>query len=240
MNRPAGAPVPTGQSPLYNGGVISLPPCDFLVADDSDRLLVQRVRQGETGAWEQLIARYEGRLLAFVESRLRNRSAAEDVVQEAFMGFLVSLPNYDDRTPLESWLFTITAHKLTDLLRREGRRPTIPLMLPDEDGSGSEPAGNARRASSLMRSGERKTVEHRIIAECLEELIAVWKDRGEWERLQCMELLFVLGWSNKDAANRLRITEQTVANHKHFVVTKLKEAATRARIRNFDLSEFGV
>ncbi|MFQ5735146.1 MAG: RNA polymerase sigma factor, partial [Planctomycetaceae bacterium] len=187
-----------------------------------------------------LIARYEGRLLAFVESRLRNRAAAEDCVQEAFMGFLVSLPNYDDRTPLESWLFTITAHKLTDHLRREGRRPSIPLFLPDDEGSGSEPAGNARRASSLMRSGERKTVEHRIIAECLDDLIAGWKDRGEWERLQCMELLLVLGWSNKDAAKRLGISEQTVANHKHFVVSKLKEAATRARIRDFDPAEFGL
>ena len=54
------------------------------------------------------------------------------------------------------------------------------------------------------------------------------------------ELLFVLGWSNKDVANRMKISEQAVANHKHFVVTKLKEAATRSRVRNVDLSRFGL
>lgn len=43
----------------------------------------------------RLTARYEGRLLAFVESRIRNRSTSEDIVQEAFIGFLNSLPNYD-------------------------------------------------------------------------------------------------------------------------------------------------
>src|SRR3546814_2039607 len=60
----------------------------------------------------ELIAQYEGRLLSFVESRLRRRDASEDVVQETFIGFLTSLPNYDTRRSLESWLFTIAAHKL--------------------------------------------------------------------------------------------------------------------------------
>jgi len=209
-------------------------------ADESDKLLVARIRQGDAAAWEECIARYEGRLLAFAESRLRNRPASEDVVQEAFMGFLISLPNYDDRTPLEAWLFSITAHKLTDVLRREGRRPTIALMVPDSDGGVSEPAGRARRASSMMRSGERRDTEQHIVGECLRELIDSWKAAGEFERLQCMELLFVLGWPNKSVAERLDITEQTVANHKYFAVSKLKEAAARRRLHNFDPAEFGI
>ena len=39
-------------------------------ADDLDRLLVAQIRRGEPGAWEECIARFEGRLQAFVESRL--------------------------------------------------------------------------------------------------------------------------------------------------------------------------
>ena len=68
--------------------------------------------------------RVKGRLLAFVRSRLGagKSSAGEDVVQETFIGFLNSLPNYDARRPLEGWLFSIASHKLTDYLRREGRR----------------------------------------------------------------------------------------------------------------------
>ena len=79
-----------------------------------DRLLIRRIRSGESDAWSELITRYEGRLLAFVNSRLSNRSASEDIVQEAFVGFLNSLPNYDGRRPLESYLFSICAYKLTD------------------------------------------------------------------------------------------------------------------------------
>lgn len=209
-------------------------------AAEADRLLVSRVRDGDQAAWRELIDRYEGRLLTFAESRLGQRQTAEDVVQESFLGFLVSLPNYDDTTPLEAFLFSITAHKLTDALRRSGRRPTIPLIIPNDDGRSDEPASRARRASSLARSAEGKGVERTIIANCLSELIAGWKAKGEWERLKCIELLFVAGAANKDAADRLGISQQAVANHKQFVVMKLKEAATRARLRDFDPRNYGI
>jgi DNA-directed RNA polymerase specialized sigma24 family protein len=95
-----------------------------MAAVDADRLLIARIRAGEQEAWAECIARFEGRLLAFVDSRLRDKAASEDVVQETFLGFLVGLPNYDDTTPPETFLFSIAAHKLTDVLRRKGRRPT--------------------------------------------------------------------------------------------------------------------
>ncbi len=66
-------------------------------SNEIDRMLIARIRSGDSDAWTDLIARYEGRLLAFVDSRLSNRSASEDIVQEAFVGFLNSLPNYDGR-----------------------------------------------------------------------------------------------------------------------------------------------
>ena len=41
---------------------------------ESDRLLIRQIRTGEQRAWEQLIDRYEGRLLAFAIRRLRERA----------------------------------------------------------------------------------------------------------------------------------------------------------------------
>ena len=62
-------------------------------ASQADSLLIDRIRGGDSDAWSELIARYEGRLLAFVESRLGRRAVSEDIVQEAFVGFLNSLPS---------------------------------------------------------------------------------------------------------------------------------------------------
>ncbi|MDA1165968.1 MAG: RNA polymerase sigma factor [Planctomycetota bacterium] len=204
----------------------------------ADQLLIRQVRDGDPASWEQFIARYEGRLLAFVDARLVNRSLSEDIVQETFIGFLTSLPNYDESTPVDSFLFAIAAHKLTDVLRRQGRRPTVPLLTStDEDGKVSEPVGSARHASSMMRSREDRTAEQTVVARCLAELIEQWLKVGDFERLQCAELLFVLGWPNREAAAVLGISEQAVANHKYFVVSKLKSAARDARLTDVSLPE---
>jgi len=209
--------------------------------EDTDQLLVSRVREGGSKAWEELIARYEGRLLAFVQSRIGNRTTSEDVVQETLMGFLTSLPNYDsNRTRLESFLFSIAAHKLTDVLRRQGRRPTLPLQPPDASGTGFEPAGSARAASSLMRSREGRDAESELLGDVLGQLIQEWIDEGQLERLECIELLLVLGWRNKDVATHLGISEQAIANHKSFVLRKLKEAAGQAPFGQLDLADFGL
>src|SRR5271166_721028 len=97
------------------------------MTENSEALLIDRIRAGQPDAWSEFIARYEGRLLGYVCRRVADRAAAEDLVQETFLGFLTSLPNFDAAQPLEGYLFSIAAHKLTDMMRREGRRPTLPL-----------------------------------------------------------------------------------------------------------------
>jgi len=190
----------------------------------SDQVLVERIRAGQSDAWEEFIARYEGRLLAFVESRTHNRAAAEDLVQETFLGFLTSLPNYDNRQRVESFLFAIAAHKLTDYLRRQGRRPAIGLAPLPGSQSGADVLGKARAPSSIVRSAERRQWEEAALAQALAELIAEWKKRGQWQKLACAELLFVRGMANKDVARRLGLSEQAVAGYKFECLAKLRAA----------------
>ena len=193
-----------------------------------DRLLIRRIRSGETDAWSELIARYEGRLMAFVNSRLSNRSASEDIVQEAFIGFLNSLPNYDGRRPLESYLFSICAYKLTDHMRREGRRPTIPLSNRSSDtGMQWHLPGQDRPASSIARSVERKNLEEEAITEAIAAQVEKWQNKSDWTKLKCIEMLFVRGTPNKVAAKELGITEQQVANFKFDFVSRLRSQIKR-------------
>ncbi len=200
---------------------------------DADQFLVERIAEGDATAWEELIARYEGRLLAFVEHRLKNRSHSEDVVQETFIGFLNSLPNYDRRRPLESYLFTICSYKLTDLLRREGRRPALAMSQSQEGASSAGwnfAASDARPASSIARSGERRQLEEQALVQALSEQIQKWRERGDWVKLQCIELLFVVGLANKDVADKLKITEQQVANFKFDFIARTKAIIGRHQL----------
>jgi len=196
-----------------------------------DMLLVEQIRSGKPEAWTTLIAQYEGRLLSFVDSRLRRRASSEDVVQETFIGFLTSLPNYDTRRPLESYLFSIAAHKLTDYLRREGRRPALPLSSTGASDSGAwDVPGKGRPASSIARSGERRALEEEALARGLAEQIDNWRTKGDWQKVKCMELLFVRGAANKEVAATLGITEQQVANFKFDFLDRLRSLVKKQRL----------
>src|SRR5881227_3685694 len=150
------------------------------MSSESDRLLVQQIRQGDARAWEHLISRYEGRLLAFVERRLRDRAASEDVVQETFVGFLNSLPNFDDRRELQTYLFTIASHKLTDYLRRNGRHPLRSLT---DDGANQQLDDNPT-ASSYARKEERLELETAALTRCMGQLLRGLQEREDYLRLK--------------------------------------------------------
>jgi RNA polymerase sigma-70 factor (ECF subfamily) len=192
------------------------------MSSEADRLLIKNIRQGDSRAWETLIGRYEGRLLAFVERRLHDRSTSEDVVQETFIGFLNSLPHFDDKRELQTYLFTIASHKITDHLRRSGRHP----LHPASEGSGDilqQQLDHHPAASSMARSQERRQLESEAIIKCLGQMICQWRERGDYLRLKVMELLLVKGWANRDVAAFLKISEQQVANFRFAAVKKLSE-----------------
>ena len=203
-------------------------------ASDVDIQLITRIREGDSDAWSDLIARYEGRLLAFVESRLSNRAASEDIVQESLVGFLNSLPNYDGTRSLESYLFSICAYKLTDHLRREGRRPAIPLSAGADSSGNWQLIGKGRAASSIARSTERRKLEEEALLPTMDllhnglvEQVHRWQERGDWTKLKCIELLIVRGWPNKVVADELEITEQQVANFKFDFLARMRTLIKR-------------
>ena len=188
-----------------------------------DKLLVQQIRAGSEDAWQTLIDTYEGRLTAFVKRRLTQTSAVEDIVQDTLIGFLTSIPNFDDSRPIQGFLFTICAFKLTDHLRREGRRPTIPINANNSSDGAMQLAAGDRKPSAIFRSEERKGIETDVIAEIIEQLIQSYKTQQDWLKISTLELLFLRGMKNKDVADKLEISQQVVASSKFEFVDKIKK-----------------
>lgn len=198
---------------------------------ESDRLLVQLIKAGGAkadAAWEELVHRYEGRLRAYVRRRLRDHASTDDTVQETFIGFLNSLANYDDKRELQTWLFTIASHKVTDHLRRSGRKPLSTGNEADEEQMGRAADDKQRAASSLARSKERVDLESEAVTRALKEIVDGFRQKGEWVRVQVLELLFVKGWPNWRVAEFLKVSEQQVANYRFAAVRKLSDAMKAA------------
>ena len=61
----------------------------------------------------------------------------------------------------------------------------------------------------------------KALIEAMRELLQRWQERGEWLRVQCLELLFVRGWQNKDVARKLNTSEQAVANYKFDFIARM-------------------
>ena len=201
------------------------------MSSDSDRLLVQQIRENGANAntaWNELVQRYEGRLRAYVRRRLRDTAVTDDVVQETFIGFLRGLANFDERRDLQTWLFTIAAHKVTDQLRKLGRRQYQSGSEADDEMMLNESDRKQQAASSIARSKERLELEAAAVARGLRELLQGFQEKGEYKRVMVLELLFVKGWPNWQVAEALTISEQQVANYRFAAVRKLTEAMRAA------------
>ncbi len=200
---------------------------------ESDRLLINRVRKNDQSAWAELDKRYRGRLTAYVRRRLKDHASVEDVVQETFIGFNNSLVNYDDKRDLQTWLFTIAAHKVTDQLRKMGRLRYQSGTDTEDEAMGQAPDDRQRGASSLARSSEQREREEDALGQALRDLVRDFQTKGEWQKVMALELMYVKGWGNAEVAAKLKRTEQDIANlkfqakkrlHDHLVAAKLSPA----------------
>jgi RNA polymerase sigma-70 factor, ECF subfamily len=90
----------------------------------TDEDLAVRSRD-DAEAYGQLYERYVDRVHAFVMSRLRDRSAAEDVTAEVFLKALRAIDRYQPIYPFRAWLFQIATNAVIDHVRR--RRPSVAL-----------------------------------------------------------------------------------------------------------------
>lgn len=203
-----------------------------------DDELIAKIKIGDQQAWKELIEQFEGRLIAYVDCRIHNRSTSEDIVQEAFIGFLNSLANYDSERSLESYLFSICAYKLTDHLRREGRRPKFQMRgIQEDDSLEHQWIGPHRVASSIARSAELKKKEEAALQVAITDQIEHWKTTEQWIKLKAIELLFVKGTSNQEAAGILNISEQQVANFKSDFQIRLRKIIQRMKLDESSVPE---
>src|SRR5262245_61518233 len=94
-------------------------------AEDSEvARLVRLTLRGDRAAFEQIIIRYEGRVMTLAVRLLGGRDDAADVAQEVFLRAFKYLHRVDPGKPLEPWLFRIAVNVCRDLLRRRIQRQT--------------------------------------------------------------------------------------------------------------------
>jgi RNA polymerase sigma factor (sigma-70 family) len=95
--------------------------------DDPDAALVERIVQGETRLYEELIRRYNQRLYRVARAFLHEDAGVEDVMQEAYLKAFAALPRFQGKALFSTWLTRILINCALSYLRSRKRRQEVEL-----------------------------------------------------------------------------------------------------------------
>jgi len=104
------------------------------IAKEDEHLLVAAAKKGDTGAFEELVNRYEKKIFRVTMNITRNQQDAEDSMQDAFLKAYAHLKDFGGDSRFYTWLVRIAANEA--LMRLRKRRPNV-LSL-DEPVDGEE------------------------------------------------------------------------------------------------------
>ena len=175
--------------------------------------LVERARQGDVTAYEELVERFRG--IAFRTAYLVAGGAADadDATQEAFVKAYRALGRFRRGAPFRPWLLQIVSNEARNRRRSAGRRAALTLRL-----SAGEPSGDAAPSPEAeLVSSERR----RELAAALEHL-------REEERL-VIACRFFLDLSEEETAAALGVRRGTVKSRQSRALARLREVMEESR-----------
>jgi RNA polymerase sigma-70 factor (ECF subfamily) len=118
-----------------------------------DLILIERARDGDLDAFNDLVTLYQDQLFALVVRMVPDRDQASDAVQEAFFSAFRNLKGFRGGS-VKSWLNRICVNAAMDTQRARKRRPVQPYPELDDD-SWQPPAGVEHDPERIAVQAER-------------------------------------------------------------------------------------
>ena len=171
---------------------------------EDEHLLVNAAKSGDEAAFEELVNRYESKILRLTKNITGNREDAEDAMQDAFLKAYAHLDGFQQNSRFYTWLVRIAANEA--LMRLRKRRPgQVSLDEPVEGDTDLMP----RELEDWRPNPEREYAQaelQALMAEVLEKLepefriVLVLRDI---EELSSQETADALGISVPNVKSRL-------------------------------------
>jgi RNA polymerase sigma-70 factor, ECF subfamily len=182
---------------------------------EDDLRLAQAAHQGDERAFEVLVERYHVSLLRVAMLYVRNRSVAEEVVQETWLGVLRGLERFERRSLLRTWIFRILTNIAKTRAARESRSvPFSSLASRDEDdGPSVEPErfrGVDDRWSGHWASPPQSWADvpdRRLVAKETLEVVQDAIAALPLMQAKVITLRDVEGWSSEEVCALLELSE---------------------------------
>lgn len=179
-----------------------------LATTSDEHRLIERFKQGDADAMEEIISRYEDALYNFGLRMCGQKQDAEDIIQDTFLSAFRYLESFREETSLKNWLYKIAANACFRMRRKKKCEPDYELSLEDllpEDGAAGRfeiPNWAEDPSENLLRS-ELKAV----IQEAVHELPPMYR--------MVFNLRDMEGFSTEETATIMDITPQAVKTRLH-------------------------
>jgi RNA polymerase sigma-70 factor (ECF subfamily) len=176
-----------------------------------DRDLMVRVVGGDVSAFEAIYDRHSDHVFALAMRVTGRRRAAEEAVQDVFLGLWRRAASYDpDRGALSTWLLAMVRNRSIDWLRREARYDRC-LEIDDAVAERLEAAD--RTDVEVIAREESRTAR--------QLLVTLPSDQR-----QVIELAYFNGLTHTEIAARLEIPLGTVKGRQRLALTKMRRKLT--------------
>jgi RNA polymerase sigma-70 factor, ECF subfamily len=186
-------------------------------ADTDEGDLVARLRAGDEIAFETVVRRHGGRMLAAARRLLRNDDAARDAVQEAFLAAFSAMNRFDGRARLSTWLHRIVVNCALMRLRHQRRRPeqSIDELLPRFAEDGNWASGSTQWSSTCDALLQRQEARA-LVRQCVDQLpekyrtVIMLRDIEELDTQEAADLLGMTANALKIRLHRARQALRTL------------------------------
>jgi RNA polymerase sigma-70 factor, ECF subfamily len=173
--------------------------------------LVERARGGETAAFEQIVIRYQRKVLTTAWRLLGNEDDARDAAQEVFLRAFKYLGSFRADQDFAGWLYRITVNVCRDAGRKRHRAAFTSFEDEEQAGNLDGVASDENLEAALIRREQR-----RLVADALDTLTK--KERA------ALVLRDLEGLATDEVARILGTSEATVRS---------QVSAARAKIKQF-------
>lgn len=180
-------------------------------ADAAFAALVERARGGNPAAFEQIVIRYQRKVLATAWRMLGNQDDARDAAQEVFMRAFKYLGSFKADQEFAGWLHRITVNVCHDAGRKRNQAAFTSFEDERDSGSFDHAASDENLEAAAIRSEQRA-----MVADALNTLTK--KERA------ALVLRDLEGLPTEEVARILGTSEATVRS---------QVSAARAKIKQF-------
>lgn len=171
---------------------------------DPDVRLMLQVREDNAAAFEELVLRYQSRLITVLEHLVRRREQAEDLAQEVFLRVYRARKTYVPGAKFSTWLFTIANNVASNARRSLARRREVNVAAHPNADTGAQPLEQmALAASGLMPTRQLDKSEMAEIVRLAMEAL------NERQRMALLLSKFE-GMSYIDIAESMGLTVQAI------------------------------